>query len=138
MVPVVCLFLFERIRALLVRVNELLEDVFANLVGNAIKHTGEQADIVLDLDVVTEKGNRFCRVIVEDNGPGIADDFKGNVFNRLLKGTDNAKGMGMGLYLVKSLIESYCGRVWGDRVTGDHTKGARFVVMLPVADDKRS
>jgi signal transduction histidine kinase len=40
----------------------------------------------------------------------------------------------LGLYLVKSLVEGNNGRVWvEDRVPGDHMKGARFVVMLPVA-----
>ena len=73
--------------------------------------------------------------MVEDDGPGIPDDFKSRIFNRMLKGTDKAKGMGLGLYLVKSLVDSYGGRVWvEDRVPGDHTKGARFVVMLPAAE----
>ncbi|HEY3273679.1 MAG TPA: MEDS domain-containing protein [Methanocella sp.] len=115
-----------------VRANELLHDVVANLVGNAIKHTGDQAEISIDLENVTEDGDRYCRVSVEDNGPGIPDDFKMIIFNRMLKGTAQAKGMGLGLYLVKSLVESYNGKVWvEDRVPGDHTQGARFVVMLP-------
>jgi PAS domain S-box-containing protein len=115
-----------------VRANELLHDVFANLVSNAIKHTGEDADIAVDLRIIKDGGRRFCRITVEDDGPGIPDDFKGKIFNRMLKGTSNAKGMGLGLYLVKSLVESYDGRVWvEDRVQGDHTKGARFVVLLP-------
>jgi PAS domain S-box-containing protein len=115
-----------------VRANELLHDVFVNLVSNAIKHTKDRANIVVDLDVVLNDGRRFCRVLVEDDGPGIPDAFKGKIFNRLMKGTDKAKGMGLGLYLVKSLVESYGGRVWvEDRVLCDHTKGARFVVMLP-------
>ncbi|HMK45369.1 MAG TPA: hypothetical protein VK436_01960 [Methanocella sp.] len=39
----------------------------------------------------------------------------------------------MGLYLVKSLVDSYRGRVWvEDRVIGDHTQGSRFVVLLPM------
>ncbi|OPY30102.1 MAG: putative diguanylate cyclase [Methanocella sp. PtaU1.Bin125] len=116
-----------------VRANGLLYDVFANLVSNAIKHTGDRADIVIDMDIVNDGTGRYCRVIVEDNGPGVPDDFKGRIFNRMLKGDSRAKGMGLGLYLVKSLVESYEGRVWvEDRITGDHTKGARFVVMLPV------
>jgi PAS domain S-box-containing protein len=115
-----------------VRANELLHDVFANLVSNAIKHTGEDADIAVDLSILKDGGRRFCRITVEDDGPGIPDDFKGKIFNRMLKGTSNAKGMGLGLYLVKSLVESYDGRVWvEDRVQGDHTKGARFIVLLP-------
>jgi signal transduction histidine kinase len=41
----------------------------------------------------------------------------------------------LGLYMVKSLAESYDGRVWvEDRIAGDHARGARFVVMLPAAD----
>ncbi len=118
-----------------VSANELLYDVFSNLVSNAIKHTGDHADIVVDLDVVRNQGIRYCRVMVEDDGPGIPDDFKGKVFNRMLKGSKTAKGMGLGLYLVKSLVESYGGRVWvEDRVLGDHIKGARFVVLLPAID----
>jgi signal transduction histidine kinase len=43
--------------------------------------------------------------------------------------------MGLGLYLVKSLIENYDDKIWvEDRVKGDYTKGARFVVMLPAVE----
>jgi PAS domain S-box-containing protein len=120
-----------------VSANDLLHDVFANLVGNAIKHTGKQANIVIDLDVVMSEGRRYCRVMVEDDGPGVPDDFKGKIFNRLLKGTSKAKGMGLGLYLVKTLVDSYGGRVWvEDRIQGDHSKGARFVVMLPSVENQ--
>jgi PAS domain S-box-containing protein len=119
-----------------VRANELLYDVVSNLVGNAIKHSGAKARIDIGMNVVTEAGRRHCRIAVEDDGPGIPDDFKGKVFNRMLKGTANAKGMGLGLYLVKSLVGSYQGKVWvEDRVPGDHTKGARFVVMLPAVNN---
>jgi PAS domain S-box-containing protein len=118
-----------------VRANELLPDLFVNLISNAIKHSGERAEIIVDLDVVKDKCRRYCRVMVEDNGPGIPDDFKGRIFNRMLRGTTKAKGMGLGLYLVKSLVESYNGKVWvEDRVSGDHSKGARFVVMLPAVE----
>jgi signal transduction histidine kinase len=117
--------------------NELLHDVFANLVSNAIKHTGGQADISISLDRVRENGRDYCRVAVEDDGPGIPEDFKEIIFNRVLKGTLRAKGMGLGLYLVKSLVDSYGGKVWvEDRVPGDYTKGAKFVVLLPTADDR--
>ena len=115
-----------------VRANELLYDVFANLVGNAIKHTGDRASIVVDLDVIKDNCGRYCRVIVEDDGPGITDNFKAAIFNRTLKGTDNAKGIGLGLYLAKSLVDSANGRVWVEaRIIDDHTKGARFVVIMP-------
>ncbi len=53
-------------------------------------------------------------------------------FYRLSRGNTRAKGSGPGLYLVKSIVESYGGRVWvEDRAKGDHMKGARFVLELP-------
>jgi len=118
-----------------VRADELLYDVFSNLVGNAVKHAGDHADINISLDIVNDNG-RCYRVSVEDDGPGIPDDFKLRIFNRMLKGTNKAKGMGLGLYLVKTLVDSYNGRVWvEDRVPGDHTKGAKFVVTLPAINE---
>lgn len=120
-----------------VRANELLHDVYANLVSNAIRHTGNPAVITIDIDKVIDNGKPCCRVIVEDDGPGIADDAKGRVFYRMQNGT--ARGMGLGLYLIKSLVKSYDGRVWvGDRVPGDHKKGAKFVVLLPIAENELS
>jgi PAS domain S-box-containing protein len=120
-----------------VRANDLLHDVFANLVSNAIKHTGVRADISITLDRVRENSHIYYRISVDDNGPGIPEDFKGIIFNRILKGTDNAKGMGLGLYLVKSLVDSYGGKVWvEDRVPGDHRQGAKFVVLLPAVNDR--
>ena len=116
-----------------VSANGLLHDVFANLVDNAVKHTDDRTDITVSLDVMRDRGRPYYKVAVEDNGPGIPDDSKEMIFNRLHKGT--AKGMGLGLYLVKSLVESYHGKVWvEDRVQGDHTKGARFVVILPAVE----
>lgn len=77
--------------------------------SNAIKHTGDRADINVGLETVDDNGGHYYRV--EDNGPGIPDDFKGVIFNRVQKGTKKAKGMGLGLYLVKSLVGSHGGRV---------------------------
>lgn len=58
------------------------------------------------------------------------------IFNRLQRGETKARGMGLGLYLVKSLVDSYHGRVWvEDRLPGDYTKGSRFVVIRPAADN---
>jgi signal transduction histidine kinase len=46
-----------------------------------------------------------------------------------------ARGMGLGLYLVKTLVDSFGGRIWvEDRVFGDFSKGARFVVVLPTVE----
>ena len=117
-----------------VRANELLHEVFENIVGNAIKHGGPEPTVNVQFDTVDREGRIFNRFIVEDNGPGIPDEMKDRIFNRLQRGGSEANSNGLGLYIAKSLVESYDGRVWAeDRVPGDHTKGARFVVMLPLA-----
>lgn len=119
----------------LVMASELLMDAFSNLVGNAIKHS--KGPVIIDILLTrTEENNRnYCKVVVEDNGQGIAEDIKGRLFNRLSRGDTKANGKGLGLYLVKSLVEGAHGKVWvEDRVHGDYTKGARFVVMLPAVE----
>jgi PAS domain S-box-containing protein len=120
-----------------VNADDLLYEVFENLVGNAIKHGGPEPVIDIRYDMVEMDDGRYYRFIVEDNGPGIPDATKERIFNRLQRGNTTAKGIGLGLYLVKSLVESYQGKVWAeDRVKGDHTKGARFVVMLPAVESE--
>ncbi len=74
--------------------NELLHDVFANLVSNAIKHTGDRADIIIYLEVVGDNSGQYCRISVEDNGPGVPDEFKGKIFNRILKGPIKRRAWG--------------------------------------------
>ncbi len=117
--------------------NKLLHDVFTNLVGNAIKHSnGDNIDININLESASENGKNYYKVSVADNGPGIPDDMKDKIFNRLQRGETKARGLGLGLYLVKSLMDSYHGRVWvEDRVEGDYTNGSRFVVLLPAMGD---
>jgi PAS domain S-box-containing protein len=117
--------------------NKLLHDVFSNLVGNAIKHSnGNGVNINISLENAIENGKNYYKVMVEDTGPGISDNMKDKVFNRLERGQTTKRGLGLGLYIVKSLVESYQGRVWvEDRVQGDHTKGSRFIVLLPAVGD---
>lgn len=115
--------------------NVFLYDVFTNLVGNSIKHSnGKEVEISVSIDNVVNDDTPYYRIVLEDNGPGITDDMKSIVFNRTQRGATSVKGMGLGLYLVKTLVDSYSGRVWiEDRVHGEHAHGARFVIMLPVA-----
>jgi len=115
-----------------VKANELLKEVFSNLVGNAIKHTNGPVEITIGLTKVANESKNYCRVIIEDNGPGIPDDLKEKLLTRICSPFGRAGSKGLGLCLSKTLIDDFQGKIWiEDRVSSDHTKGARFIVMLP-------
>ncbi len=116
--------------------NDLIKDMFSNLIGNSIKHSDPEKPLLINL-IINEKiagGKKLYEVAVEDDGPGIPDEIKEKLFTRFSRGKTKAKGSGLGLYLVKAMAESYGGTVRvEDRIMGDHTKGARFVVTIPSA-----
>ncbi len=118
----------------MVYADELLAEVFSNLVNNSIKHSPGPITINLNVDRHTEGEKEYYVVSVEDNGPGVPDSIKGILFSRLTKGRPAAAGRGLGLYLVRTLVNTYGGKVWvEDKTPGDHTNGSRFLVMLPAA-----
>jgi PAS domain S-box-containing protein len=118
-----------------VMANELLTDVFSNIIGNAIKHSHGPLVVNIDVKMVREDGSGYCLISVEDNGPGIPDSLKEKLFTRFQRGATKASGRGLGLYLVKTMVDDYHGKVWvEDRVPGDYKQGARFVIKLRAAE----
>jgi PAS domain S-box-containing protein len=116
----------------LVSANELISDIFLNLIGNAIKHSEGPVNIGIKLEEADRGGLSYFKVSVEDDGPGIPDSLKSTLFDRLNLVSTRARGKGFGLCLIKMLVDDFNGMFWAeDRVPGDHGKGARFVVMLP-------
>jgi PAS domain S-box-containing protein len=112
--------------------NELLPEVFVNLAGNAVKHSTGPLTVDIGLDTVIEGGKQYCKVTVADNGPGIPDEQKKTLLDRVCPVRMRSGGRGFGLCLVKLLLDDFNGRLHiEDRVPGDYRKGARFVVMLP-------
>ncbi|MGQ4557419.1 PAS domain S-box protein [Halobellus sp. GM3] len=106
--------------------DEMLNSVFRNLLSNAIQHNDKA---VPEVSVsVTERGETVV-VRVADNGPGVPDGHKDAIFGKGEKGLESA-GTGLGLYLVKTLVESYDGDVW---VEDNDPEGAVFVVELSQA-----
>ena len=118
----------------MVMASDLLKDVFTNIIGNAIKHSVGQVIVGINIKKVGTGRKAYYQAVIDDNGPGIPDETKNILFSRLQQGDTKAHGRGLGLYLVKRLVDDYSGEVSvEDRVPGDHTKGAKFVVLLPVA-----
>lgn len=126
---------FQRAAGCVVLADELLKDVFSNILGNAIKHSEGPVTIEIGLDRVSVANTDYCRVTIADNGPGIPDDMKSKIFTRFQRGKTKASGRGLGLYLVKTLVEGFGGKIWvEDRVPTDYTKGSRFVILLPAIE----
>jgi len=124
-----------------VMANDLLPDLFHNIFMNAIKfdaHEDVKIDVSLKklVDDPSNPRSAYWQVSVADRGPGISDDRKQQIFlgSQRLATSEPGKGMGLGLSIVRSLVNLYGGRIWvEDRVPGDHTKGSVFKVKLPAA-----
>jgi len=106
---------------------ELLSSVFRNLLKNAIQHNDKDH---VEIDVSVEVDDETAVVRVADNGPGVRDELKADIFGKGNKGLDSA-GTGIGLYLVQTLLDGYGGSV---HVEDNDPEGAVFVVELQRAD----
>ncbi len=109
--------------------NEFLQDVFYNLLHNAVKVTTEE-NVEIEVKVSLDQDGEYLRLDFVDWGTGMDDRMKKTVLTSL--GERVQRISGVGLTLVKQIIDQYGGKISiEDRVPGDYTKGARFVVLLP-------
>ena len=115
------------------QVNELLEDVFDNILNNIGKYN--EKDIIEIQIKIREKqvdDIKFLRMEFMDNGIGIEDSRKESIFQRGNIDIVKNSGMGLGLSLVVKIINIYHGKIWvKDRIKGDHTKGSNFIIEIP-------
>ncbi|NWF96006.1 MAG: PAS domain S-box protein [Candidatus Thorarchaeota archaeon] len=110
--------------------DEFALDLWYNLLHNAVKFDPSDA-VVVDVSFVRSSDGKRLQVRVMDHGPGIRDEMKSHVFDRLESGS--VHGRGIGLTLAKRITERYGGRIWvEDRVSGDPAQGACMVVELPL------
>ena len=105
--------------------DDLLGSVFRNLLKNAIQHNDKDVPTVA---VSAHTDEQTITVRVADNGPGIPDEKKGDIFGKDTKGL-NSEGTGIGLYLVDKLVTSYGGDV---SVEDNIPEGSVFVVDFPL------
>ncbi len=108
---------------------KLIGIVVQNLLSNAIKYTPEAGKITLSLN----KNQEAVTFAVADTGYGIPADAHDKIFTKLFR-ADNVRaketeGTGLGLYIVKSIVEQSGGKVWFE---SEENKGTTFYVFLPI------
>jgi len=115
--------------------DELIRELFINILTNAVKYDPhEPLEIDIAVDTKLEGTRRFWIVSFADRGRGIPDEMKGVIFDRFSKAAKK-RGSGLGLHIVMTLAKRYGGRAWvEDRVPGDFSQGAMFMVELPAVD----
>ena len=108
-----------------------MESVFVNLLDNAVKYSGESPDITVK---VLKRQNGTAEVHIKDKGLGIDSSDLKRIFKRFYRVSSNgqaAKGTGLGLYIVRSIVESKGGSIHvKSRGSG---KGSTFVVRMPAS-----
>jgi len=116
-----------------VMANDMLGVIFDNLFSNSIKFGGNDVEITVTARVI---GNGMLEVSVADNGPGIDDTAKPLVFDRFVHGSKTRGSYGLGLHIVKMLVESYHGTIRADdRVAGNPALGVAIRFTLYIAPD---
>lgn len=110
--------------------DDLLPEVFINLIGNAAKFGGPGVAIMIGV----RERDGSVEVSVEDTGPGIPDPLKPEIFHRFRRSGGKKSGKGLGLYISRVLVERYGGEIRADdRVAGSPGEGAAIRFTLPKA-----
>ncbi len=113
-----------------------LYEVFSNLVGNAVKYSSDNG--ASRIEIGEEEKDRRPVFFVRDNGPGIPVKYHTKIFQIFQRGvqsssSDGTSGSGIGLAMVKRIVERHNGRTW---VESEPEKGSTFYFTLPNPDSQ--
>ncbi|MES2962439.1 MAG: HAMP domain-containing sensor histidine kinase [Bdellovibrionota bacterium] len=101
--------------------------VLGNLIGNAIKFTAEGGSVTVD----AKRTATGIELSVKDSGIGISEEKQKNIYDRYAQiEAKDRRGLGLGLYITKMLVEAHGGKIWVDSKVGH---GSTFYVSLPQA-----
>jgi signal transduction histidine kinase len=103
-----------------------LEQVFANLLSNALRYAPAKTAVVLAL----RAEGRRARCDVSDRGPGVAPEERASIFERFTQRGDRPGSIGLGLYICRKVLDLHGGDIWVEDNPGG---GARFSFVLPLS-----
>ncbi len=105
-----------------------LSNALNNLVDNAIKYSGEPAEITIQVSRLQDK----LKIVVKDNGIGIPHNYQDSIFEKFFRvptgNLHNVKGFGLGLSYVKKIVEKHGGFI---RVKSEPDRGSEFLLEIP-------
>jgi signal transduction histidine kinase len=105
-----------------------LQQVIINLALNAMDAMSAVPAVTRNISISTTRVEKFADVMVSDTGPGISADILKSVFELFF--STKPQGMGMGLSIVRSIVEAHGGQIWTEGKTGN---GAVFHIRLPLS-----
>ena len=106
-----------------------LRQVFLNLLRNAHEALGSGGKISITCDTVAEGGRTMVRVRIADNGPGIAEKDRPNIFEPFY--TTKPSGFGLGLANARKIVEQHSGTIAVGKKRG---RGSAFVILIPAEE----
>lgn len=114
---------------------KLMRIVYQNLLTNAVKYTPEKGKVTIKHRLITdEKIGEVVQLEVTDTGIGIPIDQQGKIFSKLFRAANaqlaDSQGTGLGLYIVKAIVEEAGGKI---QFTSQENHGTTFTIFLPKA-----
>ena len=104
-----------------------INEIFRNLIGNAIKYRDPGAtENIVEVNISDDENG--CKIVVSDNGIGIAEDKIPHIMEMFFRGTESSDGSGIGLYIVQKAVEKIEGKI---EIESKINKGTQFKILLP-------
>gem|GEM_PF-3618128 len=121
-----------------------LSQVFQNLLSNSLKFKHQERDPIVEIssemvEITNNNGNeprKYCKISLTDNGIGIPPEYQEKIFNifQRLHGRSKYEGTGIGLAVVRRIIERHDGKI---RVSSIEGEGTSFEIMLPLTQIRK-
>ena len=108
--------------------SRLIRTIMQNLIENAIKYARKEVKSWVHVKIENSRQKGGFSIIVSDNGIGIRKEYQEKIFNMFFRGTEDSKGSGLGLYILRNAVEKLEGHI---HLSSEPEKGTLFRVNMP-------